>query len=165
MNNDTTSGPIDPEELVQELRRLRDRIPNYGQLTLRQAQSMVRVANLPVEVVHAGLVAGKGYAGTKALVGMTGEELWQLNELAGRWTAVDDELVAMLSGVRATNLKRRHIIGQAVLLIYTTLRGLIKQKAHSALIPFVAMMKEANRIGGKRKQGTAIEGEQKPPAA
>lgn len=164
MNNDITSVPIDPVELIQELRRFRDRVPNYGQLTVRQAQSMVRVANLPVELVNSGLVAGKAYEKTESLVGMTGEELWQLHEDDGPWTMLEDELGVLLRGVHAANLKRRHIIGQAVLLIYTTLRSLIKQKEHSYLIPFVAMMKEASRAGRKRKQGTAVEQEQEPPA-
>jgi hypothetical protein len=164
MNDNTASAPVDPAELVQQLRRFREGIPNYGQLTVRQAQSMTRVANLPDELVHSGLVAAKGYHETKALVGLTGEELWQLHEDDGPWTMLEDELVVSLRGVRAANLKRRHTIGQAVLLIYTALRGLIKQKEHSYLIPFVEMMKAANHIRGKGKKKAVAEEEQEPAA-
>jgi len=68
------------------------------------------------------------------------------------------------SGVRAANLKRRHTIGQSVLQIYTVLRGLIKQKEHSCLIPFFEMMKEANHILGRGKQKAVAEKEQEPPS-
>ncbi|HXH37470.1 MAG TPA: hypothetical protein VNN08_02480 [Thermoanaerobaculia bacterium] len=162
MNDDNASVPSDPVELVQELRRFRERIPNYGQLTVQQAQSMTRVANLPPEFVNAGLVAAKGYDKTETLTGMTGEELWQLREADGPWTMLEDELVVLLRGVHAANLKRRHTIGQAVLQLYTVLRSLIKQKEHSYLIPFVAMMKEANHIRGKGKQKAVAEEEQSP---
>jgi len=164
MNDDTVSIPFDPAELVQELRRFRERIPNYGQLTVRQVQSMTRVANLPVEFVDSGLVAAKGYQKTKELIGLTGEELWQLHDDDGPWTMLEDELVVLLRGVRAANLKRRHTIGQAVLRIYTVLRGLIKQKEHSYLIPFFEMMKKANHIRGKGKQKAVAEKEQEQPA-
>jgi hypothetical protein len=164
MNDDTATVPNDPGELVQQLRSFREGIPNYGQLTVRQAQSMTRVANLPAELVYSGLVAGKGYHETKALVGLTGEELWQLNEDDGPWTMLENELVVTLKGVQAANLKRRHTIGQAVLLIYTTLRSLIKQKEHAYLIPFFEMMKAANHIRGKGKKKSVAEEEQEPPA-
>ena|SRR5437763_9240661 len=67
---------------------------------------------------------------------MTSEELWQQREDAAHWTAVEDELAAMLVGVKAANLKRRHSLGQAILQIYTMLRRLVKKKEHSDLIPF-----------------------------
>ena len=51
------ADPIEPEELVGELRRLRARIPRYKQLTIREAQSMVRVAHLHPEFVDAGINA------------------------------------------------------------------------------------------------------------
>ena len=86
MNDDTANVPSDPVELIQEMRRFRERIPNYGQLTVKQVQSMTRVANLPVELVNAGLVAAKGYEKTESLVGMTGEELWQLGPTPVSWT-------------------------------------------------------------------------------
>ena len=163
MNEDTHVVPIEPEELVQELRRLRERVPNYGQLPIHQAQSMVRVAHLNPEFVNAGLSAAGAYPGTQLLTGMTPEELWQQKEDAAHWTAVEDELTAMLAGVKAANLKRRHNLGQAVLQIYTVLRGLIKKKEHSDLIPFVEMMKQTNQIRGKSQKSASGGGGQPAP--
>jgi hypothetical protein len=163
MNEDTQVVPIEPEELVQELRRLRERVPNYGQLPIHQAQSMVRVAHLNPEFVNAGLSAAGAYPGTQSLTGMTAKELWQENGDAARWTGVEDELTAMLAGVKAANLKRRHNLGQAILQIYTALRGLIKKKEHSDLIPFVEMMKQTNQIRGKSPKVAATGGEQPAP--
>ena len=164
MNEDTQIVPIEPEELVQELRRLRERVPNYGQLPVQQAQSMVRVAHLNPEFVSAGLSAAGAYPGTQSLTGMTPEELWQQKEDAAHWTAVEVELTAMLAGVKAANLRRRHNLGQAVLQIYTVLRGLVKKKEHSDLIPFVEMMKQTNHIRGKSKKAAVVEDEQESPS-
>jgi hypothetical protein len=163
MNDGTNSVVIEPEELIQELRRLRERVPNYGQLPLQRARSMVRVAHLNPEFVSAGLSAARAYPGTQSLTGMTSEALWKQNEDAARWTGVEDELSAMLAGVKAANLTRRHTLGQAILQIYTVLRGLIKKKEHSDLIPFVELMKEANHIRGKSQKAADDGGEQPAP--
>ena len=65
--------------------------------------------------------------------------------------------------VRAANLKFFFFNDPATTEIYTVMRGLIKQKEHSYLIPFVAMMKEANHIRGKRKPKAVAEEEQEQP--
>jgi len=163
MNNDTQVVPIEPEELIQELRRLRERVPNYGQLPIQQARSMVRVAHLNPEFVSAGLSAAGAYPGTQSLTGMTSDELWQQNEDAARWSGVEDELTAMLAGVKAANLKRRHNLGQAILQLYTALRGLVKKKEHSHLIPFVELMKQTNHIRGKSQKPALAGGDQPAP--
>src|ERR1700686_1178649 len=141
MSSDTEIVPIEPEELVQEVRRLRERIPKYQQLTVKQARSMVRGANLNFEFVSAGLSAAGAYDGTKSIVGWTEEELRQQLEEAARWTAVEDELTAMVRGVGAANLNRRYIVGRAVLMLYAALRSLVRRAEFADLIPFVATMK------------------------
>lgn len=163
MNEDTQVVPIEPEELVEALRRLRERVPNYGQLPVQQAQSMVRVAHLNPEFVSAGLSAAGAYPGTQSLTGMTPEDLRQQKVDAARWSGVEDELTAMLAGVKAANLKRRHNLGQAILQIYTTLCGLVKKKEHSDLIPFVEMMKQTNHIRGRSTKAAAVGDE--PPTS
>jgi hypothetical protein len=153
MNDSQEPVFFDPTELVAELRRLRERIPNYGQITNREAQSMVRVAHLDPAFVGAGISAIGAFPRAKDVVGWTGEELTVSQEEAARWTAVEDELSAMLQGVSAANLKRRHAIGTAVLYAYAIFRRLAKEDEHSNLIPYVDEMKRTSRSNGKsRKQ-------------
>ena len=68
---------------------------------------------------------------------------------ADRWTAVEDELRAMLNGVAAANLVRRHRIGLTALQTYNICRQLVRQKEHAALLPPVQGMKRLNKFGKK----------------
>jgi hypothetical protein len=156
---DIPGEPIEPEELVDELRRLRARIPRYRQLTAREARAMVRVAYLDPEFVDAGINATEVSEATAGLVGHTSDDLRSEQRDAGRWTAVEDELRAMLGGVSAANLDRRHRIGRIVLQIYAILRQLVRDKDHAHLLPWVETMKRTNRFGHKRKKSETAEGE------
>lgn len=149
------SVPLDPitaEDLVIELRRLRDRIPMFQQLTRREARSMLRVAHLDPEFVDVGVNSISAHGVAASHVGYTEDELRAMQEEHGQWTAVETELEAMAAGVAGANLKRRHIIGTSVLLVYNLFRNLIRQDGHSDLIPWVNRMRETNRFGHKRKR-------------
>src|SRR5437764_13490222 len=97
-----SSAPVDPitaDELIAELRRLRDRIPMFQQLTRSQARSMVRVAHLDPEFVEAGVHSISAHAIATAHTGHSQEELQTIQQEHDRWTAVEAELQAMTSGV------------------------------------------------------------------
>lgn len=83
-------------------------------------------------------------------VGHTHVELREESDAAGRWTAVEDELRAMLKGVVAANLIRRHRVGLAALQAYSISRQLIRQKEHGDLLPHVQGMKRLSKFGRRR---------------
>src|SRR5205814_5432518 len=152
LGEEVPADPIEPQELVAELRLLRARIPRYKQLTGRQAQSMVRVAHLHPEFVDAGINATGAAEVAAQLLGQTSDGLRGEQLDAGRWTAAEDELRALLKGVSAANLERRYRIGQVVLQIYGILRQLVRGKNNAHLLPWVEAMKRTNRFGHKRKK-------------
>jgi hypothetical protein len=77
-----------------------------------------------------------------------------------QWTVVEDELRAMLKGVAAANLTRRHRIGRAALQAYGITRMLVRDPDNADLLPHFAEMKRLNRFGrGRSKSG---ETETKP---
>jgi hypothetical protein len=148
------SAPIDPitaEELVSELRRLRDRIPMYQVLTRHEARAMLRVAHLDPEFVDVGLNSISAHDVAASHVGYSEDELRAMQEEHKHWTAAETELQAMAAGVAGANLKRRHIIGRSVLLVYNLFRMLIRKDGNADLIPWVTRMRETNRFGHKRK--------------
>ena len=149
--------PIEPEELVDLLRQLRSRIPKYKHLTVRQAQSMRRVAYLDPAFVDAGIGAASASDRTSTAIGRTASELRVEQRDAERWTAVEDELRALLSGVVATNLERRYDLGRAALQIYAIIRQLARDKNNALLLPWIEAMKRTNPLGHKRKKPAAEE--------
>jgi len=157
--------PITPEELVAQLRSLRDRIPGYVQLPIPKAQSVRSVANLDPQFKQSAINAVGASNMIKEAVGLTADELRQINEDADRWSAAADELRALLQGVVAGILSRRHRVGLASLQTYSITRQLVRHEAHSDLLPHLQEMKRLNRFGRRRRKAPAEPAPQPPTPA
>lgn len=141
---------ISPEELVDELRRLRARIPLFGAVKREEHRTMVRVAHLDPEFVEAGM--GALNANPDAAEAMMGphEDTSGLQKDLLRWTLAQGELEALTAGVAGANLRRRHRIGKLVLTTYGMFRNLIRYPEWKHLIPWVELMKKTNGFGHRR---------------
>lgn len=165
MENAASDTLITPEAMVEQLRALRLQIPEYTQLPNADAATMRRAANIDANFVQATINAIGASPSVQSALGRTPEALRQESEDAARWTAVEDELRAMLKGVIATNLTRRHRIGLTALQTYSISRQLIRQQQHADLLPHVQEMKRLNRIGRRRKPAVAPQPAPQPTPA
>jgi len=137
--------PITPEDLVVQLRAFRDRIPRYVQLPASERLAKRRAANLKAAFVVASINAVGASDTVRTAVGQSPEDLVQQQSEAVRWAAVEDELRAMLKGVVAANLIRRHRVGVAALQSYSISRNLVRQPEHADLLPHVEEMKRLSK--------------------
>ncbi len=142
---------VTPEAIVEQLRALRQQIPEYVQLPAADSKSIQAVASVHPEFAQAAINAIGASPVVLSVVGRTPEDLQQETETAARWSKVEDELRAMLQGVTSANLTRRHRIGTAALLTYSLSKSLVRSPEHSALLPHVAVMRKANRFGRAHK--------------
>ena len=117
----TPPSLAEPEMLVKGLRYLQERIPDFTQLSVREKRSHARAANLDPEFVEMGLHAALVWRDTKKIVKRTGDDLREEQEEIRRWDEVIRELRALTDGVEAANVKRKHRLGKAILLIYRIL--------------------------------------------
>jgi hypothetical protein len=144
--------PVNPESIVEQLRAVRQQIPAYSQITIKEAQGLRAVAGAHPAFVQASINAVGASAVVEVALGISPDALRRETEEARRWTAVEDELRAMLKGVIATNLTRRHRIGAFALQAYGISRMLVRRAEHADLLPHLAEMKRLNRFGrGKVK--------------
>lgn len=148
--------------IVQQLRDIRAHIPEYVQLSAADAQALRRAANVDPEFVQASINAVTESDRVAGVLGRSASDLRQETVDADRWRAVEDEIRAMLNGVAAANLVRRHRIGLTALQTYNICLQLVRQKEHAALLPHVQGMKRLNKFG-KKVAKTPGEGEPKPP--
>jgi len=111
----------EPEVLVEGLRYLQQRIPEFTHLSVQEKRSHARAANLDPEFVESGLHAAGVWRKTKLIAGRSSEELGQEHEVIRRWDEVILEMRAVLDGIEAANLKRKHHLGKAILRIYRIL--------------------------------------------
>jgi hypothetical protein len=142
----TPPSLAEPEMLVKGLRYLQGRIPDFTQLSVREKRSHARAANLDPEFVEMGLHAAAVWRDTKKFVKRSGEDLQEEQEEIRRWDEVIRELRALTDGVEAANVKRKHRLGKAILLIYNLLgiyvdRGGRPEDAY--LRPYYENMKRA----------------------
>jgi hypothetical protein len=143
---------LEPEAIVEQLRALRLQIPDYHQLQVTDARSLRRVAHVAGDFIQATINTAGASPQVQTVLGKTPAELRQEDGDAGRWTAVEDELRAMLKGVAAANLTRRHRIGLTALQTYGIARQLVRQKENANLLPHVQEMKRLNTFGRSRRK-------------
>ena len=116
----------EPDMLVQGLRYLQRRIPEFTHFTWQQKRSHARAANLDPEFIESGLQAAAVWRDTKIMVERSAEELRQDQEEIRRWDEVVVELRAITDGIEAANLKRKHRLGTAILKIYAILEAYLR---------------------------------------
>jgi hypothetical protein len=159
-----TTAPVlaEPEMLVQGLRYLQQRIPEFTQMTWQEKRSHARAANLDPEFIESGLQAAAVFRDTKIMVERTAEELREEQEEIRRWDEVVVELRAITAGIEAANLKRKHRLGTAILKIYGILEAYLRTNhpADVYLRPYYENMKRAYlRTKAFRKKKKTGEGE------
>jgi hypothetical protein len=156
LNPDTTipagePAAVDPEALVEQLRSMRQFIPDYTQLRIPEARSIRVAAFVDPRFVLAAISAISACHSLRGALDQTSADLNHEVAEAARWAALEEELRAMLQGVAAANLVRRHRVGMATLQTYSISRQLVRQEGHNDLLPHVAEMKRLNRFGRRGK--------------
>ncbi len=148
-----TDSPITPEEMLDVLQQLASRVPHYTQLTHEQSLAIRRAATLDPEWINKALVAIDASPTVEHAIGNSYEEVLGEVTAANRWTQVEIRMEAILRGVKAANLRRRHAIGLKALQIYGIAKQLVRQPEHMNLIPLVEELTKMNRLGKRKPKG------------
>src|SRR5213075_1112742 len=147
---DPAPSMLTPEEVVAQLRTMRDRIPDFTQLPTSTSRSLVPVGSLTREFTLKSIHITGASQVVQDFVGTAPEAMLQNTSDDDRWSAVEEELRAMLKGVIAANLARRHRLGSAALLAYGISQQLVRKPEHANLIPHVEELKRLKRLGRRK---------------
>lgn len=148
----TPATPVTPEEVVQQLRALREQIPDFVLLPRGDAATLARAASVDGAFVQATINAVGASEALRSALGRTAEELRLETELAARWTAVVDEIDAFRLGANAAATVRRHRIGLTALQTYKMTQQLVRKKEHAHLLPHADAMKRRAKFTSKRRE-------------
>lgn len=155
---------LTPEEVLEQLRALQQRIPEFVQLPNdRQTQRLREVARVNPEFAREAFNAVGVSDLVQHFIGNTPEELHQAEDEMSRWTVVRNELRALLRGVNAAIVVRRQRIGLAALQAYTVSSQLVKRGEHPQLLPHVDRMRQLPRYGHRRTKPAAEAQPAAPP--
>jgi hypothetical protein len=156
---------LTPEQVVEQLRVLRQQIPEFVQLPknreLRQIRSML--SKLDPEFAHEAIHAVGASDIVQNAIGNTPDELHQAEDEVARWSAVESELRSMLRGVSTANLMRRKRLGLAALQAFNVSRQLVRQEDHAHLLPHVESMTRIRKLGRRRSKAPTEPQPQAPP--
>jgi hypothetical protein len=143
-------GSITAEDLLAQLRVLRDRIPEYAQKSAAEVQALAAASAVDPAFANASVNAIGASPALQTALEITPAECQQISSDAARWSAIEDELRAMHQGVKNANLTRRHRVGVVALQAYSMTRQLLRNPKHADLGPHYAEMKRHNRFGKKQ---------------
>ncbi|HYI12081.1 MAG TPA: hypothetical protein VEK57_23715 [Thermoanaerobaculia bacterium] len=150
---------LTPEEAFAQLRAIRDRMPEFVQLPKGRATNQLRRrARINPDFVREAYSSVGASAVVQEAIGNTPEELQLTDAELARWTVVESEADALLRGVVASNVVRRQRIARVAVQAYNVSRELVKEEAHSHLLPYVERMKRLPKYSVRRRAAA-------PPAA
>jgi hypothetical protein len=144
--------PLTPEQLVEQLRILRQHIPDFAPLTASDSLALRRTAKVGDELVQAATNTVGAAPIVATAIGKDAEAMRNERVEVARWGAVEDELRTMFKGVAAANLARRHRLGESSLHAYLISGQLVKQRAYADLLPHVQEMRRVRRARRRAKK-------------
>ena len=158
----TDTPMLTPEQLIEQLRAMQQRIPEFVQLPkLRGIGNIRRIANMATELADDGIGAVGISETVQSAIGQTAEQMHQAEDEIGRWAVAENEARTLVRGLAAANLVRRHRIGLALMQVYNVSRQLVRQQEHAHLLPHVERMSLVRKLG-RRRTRPAAEPETEP---
>jgi hypothetical protein len=149
-----TQAALSPEDVVAQLRGLRQQISEVTPLTKQQRVALHPHASVPNGVVQASINAIGASDHVQQALGQQPDDVRQLAEDANRWTAVEDELRAMLKGVTGANIIRRKRVGLLSTQAYLISQQLARDPNNSGLLPHIQEIKRLRGLSRRRKTAT-----------
>jgi hypothetical protein len=151
---DSEVQPVEPspEEVVQVLRSLRERI--LLPPAVPRGRRMNRVER---EFVDNALSALGVAAGVQTALGRTDEQLREEVDIASRWINVTGELRSLLKSVLAANKVRRQQIDLAAIQTYQICQQLARDGKNERLEAYISEMKRSRKLRRSRRPATQPE--------
>ena len=132
-------------DIVARLREIRQLIPEFELLPLKQRQILIAASSVDPAFVAASINAAGASPVVETMLGSTQAQLRQEADDADHWTELEQELKSMLEGVTTGNRQRKYRVGKAALDTYAITRRLATRPEHAELLPHVASMKQLAR--------------------
>lgn len=142
---------LTPEAVVEQLRALRTQIGEVTPLTAAQRRIIRGRTKASNPVLQASINVIGALDNVAQAIGQPAAGVRDLYDEANRWTAVEDELRTMLSGIAGANLVRRQRIDLITAQAYSIGAQLARDPANAVLVPHVQEIKRLKRTARRKK--------------
>ena len=159
-NNSSTPPPADPtqpatkltpEVVIEQLRVLREQMPDLTPITPKQRQLLRRQGFTSEPILQASLNVIGASDNVSSAVGQPIEGVRGMQDESNRWTAVEDDLRTLLNAVSGANLVRRQRLALLAGQAFTIGAQLARDPAHAVLVPHVREIQRLKRIERRKK--------------
>jgi hypothetical protein len=140
-----------PEVVVEQLRAMRGQIGEVSPLTPEQRRQLRNHGRTSNPILQASINVIGALDIVEQAVGQPAEDVRQLYDESNRWTAVEDELRMMLSGVAGANLIRRQRVALVAGRAVNISTQLARDPAHAVLVPHVEEIKRLKSFKRRKK--------------
>jgi hypothetical protein len=152
---DVTSYADDAFALINEVRAMRDRIPNFAIPSRGDGRRLAPAASVPPEFIELTAVAITTSKPLKRGGAMEPDRSRDAMRFASAYHPLAEELEAMAHFVRHTITAVMNEVGSDALATYALAKRLAKRPATADLLPHVEHMRRALGRGKKRKSNPA----------
>jgi hypothetical protein len=142
---------LTPEVVVEQLRAMRGQIGEVTPLTTEQRRQLRNHGRTSNPILQASINVIGALDIVEQAVGQPADEVRQLYDEANRWTAVEDELRLMLSGIAGANLVRRQRVALVAGRAVNISTQLARDPAHAVLVPHVQEIKRLKSFTRRKK--------------
>ncbi|HXH37722.1 MAG TPA: hypothetical protein VNN08_03765 [Thermoanaerobaculia bacterium] len=156
------SPTLTPEVVVEQLRTMRGQMGEVTPLTTAQRKALRTAGRTSNPILQASINVIGALDNVAQAVGQPADEVRQLYDESNRWTAVEDELRAMLNGVAGANLIRRQRIALIAGQAYNIGSQLARDPANAVLVPHVQEVKRLKSFKRRKKAAPAPGTPQSP---
>jgi len=144
-----------PEVVVEQLRAMRGQIGEVTPLTPEQRKQLRNQGRTSNSVLQASINVIGALGLVEQAVGQPADDVRSLYDESNRWTAVEDELRTMLSGIAGANLVRRQRIALVAGRAVNISTQLARDPAHAVLVPHVQEIKRLKSFKRRKKAAPA----------
>jgi len=142
---------LTPEAVIEQLRNMRAKIGEVTPLSAAQRRLLHNRARTSNPVLQASINVIGAFENVSLAVGQPAEQVRRLHEEANRWTAVEDELRTMLSGVAGANLIRRQRVALVAAQAAIIGAQLARDPANALLLPHVQEVRRLKSFARRKK--------------
>ncbi len=153
---------LTPEAVVEVLRAVRAQISDVTPLTAAQRRALRSRTRTTNPVLQASINAIGALEIVSHAVGQPAREVRQKYDEANRWTAGEDEVRALLSGIIGANLIRRQEVALLAEQAFNISAQLARNPANAILVPHVQEIKRLKSFARRKKPAPAPGTPQSP---
>ena len=146
----TPVSPITPEEVVRQLRALREQIPDFALMSSEEARPLAAAARVDPEVIHESINAIAVSPQLQTALNRDAQSLRGEHELINRWSEAVVEVDAFRRGLLGAIRVRRHRLGGTALKARQMIRQLVRYRENAYLLPHLDAMNRAVRAAKRR---------------